>query len=270
MVQESYFYSGNECYYMAHSKLASKRPTLLIIHGLGDSGMSYREFLHADSLKNYNILIPDLLGHGKSSGAEDYSFQHQVHGILKHIDYLAHQANVVFSDFILLSHSMGGIHATLLCKSPLGSMIKKFINIEGSITQYGAFISARVAEEKKKNTFFTWFEDFKQSIIYQEGNKSLALRYYYASLIFCHAEAFLQNAMEMHDMSVTLSGKYSHIIGEEYAGLNIPRIYCYGNSMCAETLEFLKENKLQTKHFNFPTHFFMPDGFHDIVDYLTS
>ncbi|OGT46880.1 MAG: hypothetical protein A3E83_08975 [Gammaproteobacteria bacterium RIFCSPHIGHO2_12_FULL_41_20] len=94
MVIESYFLHENLCHHMVHSQLLSHRPTLLIIHGLGDSGASYYNFLFSKELRDYNILIPDLLGYGKSSASTDYSFQCQVTGILKHIDYLQNQQGI--------------------------------------------------------------------------------------------------------------------------------------------------------------------------------
>jgi pimeloyl-ACP methyl ester carboxylesterase len=126
---ESYFQYQNSHHYLIHSGLAPNLPTLLIIHGLGDSSLNYREFL---SLTNYNVLIPDLLGYGKSSGAGDYSCNNQVNAIIHHINHLQKESGIALSNITLLAHSMGAIVATLLCESDLKSQIKALISVEGS------------------------------------------------------------------------------------------------------------------------------------------
>ncbi|OGT46879.1 MAG: hypothetical protein A3E83_08970 [Gammaproteobacteria bacterium RIFCSPHIGHO2_12_FULL_41_20] len=60
------------------------------------------------------------------------------------------------------------------------------------------------------------------------------------------------------------------MIGKKYAELSIPRVYCYGDTLCHETIEFLQENKLAMKHFHVPGHFFMLDSFDDFVDYVSA
>lgn len=272
MIQDSYFDYQDECHYLAHSDLSANRPTLLIIHGLGDSGLSYREFLRTRELDDFNIIIPDLLGHGKSARAREYTFEKQTQGIIQHINHLQEKFNLELNDFVLLSHSMGSIHATYLCESELKNKIKRFINVEGSVTQYGSFISQKVAAEVKDNHFDAWFTNFKMNNIYHDmGWEYLAFRRYFASLMFCNPDAFLQNALQMYRLCTALPGnKYTNLIGKKYAELNVPRVYCYGDSMDKENLAFLQENKLATQYIHFPTHFFMPDGFQEIVELLKS
>lgn len=266
MIFDSYLHTQENTPYLTHNELLPQHRTILIIHGLGDSSISYQEFLSSEKLKDFNILIPDLLGHGRSSNAQDYSFQHQVNGILQHINFLETQWDLYLNDFILITHSMGGIHGTLLCESELKEKIKYFINVEGSITQYGSFVSHQVAKINQKD-FINWFDNFKIET-YNLGKKFTEFKSYDASLQFCRTQAFLQNALEMYQMSVALPGKFTHLIGEKYKALTLPKIYCYGNSMCSETLDFLKENNLHAQHFNFPTHLFMPTAFEKICKLL--
>lgn len=264
---DSYFYNNDCCYYLTHSELVSSRPTLLFIHGVGDSGISYRPFFSSDLLKNFNIIVPDLLGHGRSSRASDYSFKQQVEGIYNHFRFLTKQLNLNLDNIILVAHSMGSIHATLLCDTSLKKYIKGFVNVEGSITQYGAFVSEQVVIEEKNNNFLVWFNEFKQKI-YQQGNSSTALRAYYSSLMYCRSLAFLQNCLEMRQLSLELPGKFSHRMGQRYIELGIPKIYCYGDTICKETLDFLNEKKLNTKHFAANSHFVMIDCFSEFAKFL--
>lgn len=269
MIHESYFHTDNECYFMLHSELKPASPVLLFIHGLGDSSVSYRHYLSSDLSNNYNILIPDLLGHGKSSAAQDYSFQHQVQGIERHIDHLQQTLNCSFSNIILIAHSMGGIHATMLCQSKLKKSIKAFINVEGSITQFGSFVADSMVRAVAEEGFAKWYAQFKQKKIYEGlARQFISIRPYYAGLEFCSPDAFLQNGTQMHQMGRALTGKYTHITGKEYAELTIPRIYCYGDSMCKETMEFLQEHHLGSRYFSCKNHFLLSECVDEFVVFI--
>ncbi len=270
MINESYFYTENECYFMIHSpELRSSRPTILFVHGLGDSHIDYLPYLKSSLIEHYNILIPDLLGHGKSSASSDYCFEHQVQGIENHIIYLQKIKNVQLANFILVAHSMGGIHATLLCESAMKKSIKTLINVEGSITQFGSFIAEKLVQAVNEQRFSAWFDDFKQKKIYEGlAQQFIAVRPYYASLEFCHPETFLKNGTQMYQMGRELSGKYTHLIGKKYAELTIPRIYCYGDFICKETIEFLKEHQLKSCYFSCKNHFLLSECVDEFVIFI--
>lgn len=259
MTQESYFILADETYYMAHSALTSSRSTLVFIHGLGDSHIDYLHYLSSDLINHFNILIPDLLGYGNSSSANDYSFAHQVQGIVHHLDFLQSKTKTKFNNIILVAHSMGGIHATLLFESSIKKLIKGFINVEGSVTQYGSFISKSMIEALKTRSFDDWFTDFKSNIHF---------RPYYASLEFCRPEAFRQNAEEMYHLCHASGGKFTNSIGKKFVGLNIHKVYCYGNFTCKETLEFLNENKVPLHYIPAKTHFVLSECPDDIISFI--
>lgn len=269
MFYESYFVIDNECYFMAHSNLMVNRLTLLFIHGLGDSHINYLPYLNSSLTEQYNVLVPDLLGYGKSSRARDYCFSHQVIGLEKHISYLQKTTNIRLSDFILIAHSMGGIHATLLCASSFKESIKAFINVEGSVTQFGSFISADMVHSLKIESFTMWWMRYKKKIM-DDMIKSpyFYIRSYYAGLEFCDQLAFLQNATEMYEMSRALSGKYTSIVGQQYSSLTIPRIYCYGDVMCKETIEFLNGQHLSSRHFSCSHHFLLSECVEEYVTFI--
>ncbi len=266
---ESYMIIDHQCYFMLHSKLKSDRPTILFIHGLGDSSISYQPYLESDLTHYYNIIVPDLLGNGKSSSADDYSFQKQVDGIEKHLEYLQEKFQIRFSFLILVAHSMGSIHATLLCASKFKFIINGLINVEGSITQYGSFVCENMINAIPQQGFKTWFEDFKQNKIYDHlAYHSIPLRMYYASLIFCHSQTFLENATEMYNLSRALPGKYTHLMGQKYIELSIPKIYCYGDSMCKETLAFLQEHQLESHYFPCKNHFLLTECYNEFIIFI--
>src|SRR3990167_6304431 len=104
MIYESYFQHNSEYYFLLHSDLQETRPTLLFIHGLGDSHINYLPYLHSELAKYYNILIPDLLGYGKSSAAADYSFEQQVQGMEQNLNYLQTKFQIQFQHIVFIAH----------------------------------------------------------------------------------------------------------------------------------------------------------------------
>ncbi len=259
MIQESYFSLADETYFMAHSELASSRPTLLFIHGLGDSHIDYLPYLSSALINHFNVLIPDLLGYGSSSSGRDYSFQHQTQGIVHHLDFLQATTKIKFNNIILIAHSMGGIHGTLLCESDIKNQIKGFMNVEGSVTQYGSFISQNMVEALKTRRFDDWFAEFKSNIHF---------RPYSASLEFCNPEAFHQNAAEMYHICHASTGKFTNSMGKKFVCLNVRKVYCYGDFTCKETLEFLNENNVPLYYIPAKTHFVLSECPSDVINFI--
>ncbi len=76
---------------------------------------------------NCNIIVPDLIGYGKSSESAngDYRFKANIEKLWKII------ADLKGHDLIVIGHSMGGDIGTLLCASGKKDKIVKFVNIEG-------------------------------------------------------------------------------------------------------------------------------------------
>lgn len=259
MTQESYFSLNNEIYFMVHSELAPSRPTLLFIHGLGDSHVDYLPYLSPDLTDHFNVLVPDLLGYGNSSSANDYSFHHQTQGIVHHLEFLQATTKIKLNDIILIAHSMGGIHATLLCESSIKEVIKGFINVEGSVTQYGSFISKNMIEALKTRSFHDWFTEFKNHI---------QLVSYRASLEFCQPEAFRQNAEEMYGICHAGIGEFTNSIGKKFVNLDVRKVYCYGDFTCKETLAFLNENQVTLHYFPAKTHFVLSECREDVFTFI--
>ena len=74
--------------------------TIVFVHGLGESGASFREALEAPALDDYNVLIPDLAGFGRSSsaGADGYAFAPQIERLYRLLDHLE------IDKFLLVGH----------------------------------------------------------------------------------------------------------------------------------------------------------------------
>ena len=269
-MKELYIPLGEKTLYLRHSEIKPNRSTLLFIHGLGDSGLAFEEVFKREEFNEFNLLVPDLTGYGRSSASKDYSFDSQVDTLWKMIGCLEKKSGAEINDLIVIGHSMGGIHAILMSNSPK-KKIKKLILVEGSITQYGSFVSYKVREVLEQGKFEQWLENvfIENAIKKKLLNKYPSCGHYYASLLFCRRQAFLENALEIGKYRLALDGKWKNLAGEIYSKLDIPRVYCYGEtSMCQETKDFLKEKLLDVEIFDTGCHFIMSDKKDEFYNFL--
>jgi len=155
-MKESFVKIGNEHIFLRHSKIIPYKLTLLFVHGIGESGLCFKEALEDERFGKYNILIPDLVGYGRSSESKsgDNSFGSQIDMLFYLIKYFE------LNDVVLLGHSMGGDITTLLCSRDKYGKISKYINIEGDLTQHDLFVSSKAVEADRENRFPEWFENF--------------------------------------------------------------------------------------------------------------
>ncbi len=257
-MNESYLKIGDEYLYYRYNEMRPDRKSILFVHGLGDSGLSFEDAFNDKRFNNYNLIVPDFIGYGRSSGAADkkrYSYDLHVKRLWKLIRKLK------LDNLIVVGHSMGGDLTTLLCHSDKAGIIKKYVNIEGDITQFDQTISRAAVQANKGGRFDRWFElGLKKRIVFDGLGHLRSGRIYFASLSFCRPEALLENAIELVKRNTCLDGKFKSEIGKIYKELTIPRVFCYGtDSLSKESLEFLKQNNLETKAFEGIGHCPMTD-----------
>ncbi len=269
-MQESYCNLDEGVSFLRKTELNPDKKTLLFIHGLGDSGTNYIDLFKSELADNFNLIIPDLLGCGKSSSIQNYTFKKQVETIIAHIKYLEVQNNIELNNVILVAHSMGAAHGLLLYDSELRDKIKAFVSVEGTVTQYGAFISKHVFSNK--DNFVSWFDKFKYVTILSDlASNFVSLKKYYASLEFCDPQAFLENGIELYEISTCLNQDNKNLAGKRFLDIEIPKVYCYGSqSLCKESLGFLLNHRLPVKEFNTSSHFVMQECTEDFVEFLIS
>lgn len=265
-MEESSFKLQNELIYVRHNLISGDRPTLLMIHGLGDSGLAFSDVFDDTRFDDFNILVPDLIGYGRSSvgAGGDYSLDAQVERLWELIK------RVGTSRLFLVGHSLGGDLATLLCVSDRDRTIERFVNVEGNVTQFDLFISGKAAAAARQGWFAEWFRDFADSTVYRDwGSRQESCRRYYASLRFCRADAFIANARECYERNTALDGKYRSEIGRLYSSLSIPRVFCFGSeSLSPETAQFLEERGLERREFEGAFHWVMVDKSEEFYSFL--
>ncbi|MCF8068063.1 MAG: alpha/beta hydrolase [Desulfobacterales bacterium] len=269
MMKESFIKVDDGYIYMRRNRtFIPYKKTLLFIHGLGESGLCFKEVLEDERFNKYNILIPDLIGYGRSSDSRsgDYSFASHVKMMFSLIDTLS------LNEIFLVGHSMGGDITTLLCSRDLNRKVKKYINIEGDITQHDLFVSSKAVEADGNNCFPEWFESYKNETIFNKyAQKYASGKRLFASLWFCRPDAFLENAYELVERNTKLEGEYKSEIGKLYCDIKIPKVFCYGSESLSEgSGKYLEDNNLKFKKFTGVGHFPMIDKAKDFYNFVDS
>ncbi len=257
------------CLYYRYKKVHDNRGTILFLHGLGESGLCFSEAFKVHALRQYNILVPDLLGYGKSSAASDhdYSFSTQINRIFDLLDQIGIEA------LHLVGHSMGGDMGTQLCiQAP--KRVQSFVNIEGDLTPGDRFITTQAIAANKDNRFKEWFEEeFCKDIVLNWSKAWPSCLRYLASLSMCSADAFLENAMEIYALNALLPDSSSTRIGLDFKTLKIPKMYCWGKeSLSSPSIAFLENENIPNQVFEKSFHWVMIDQqkafYHFLGDFL--
>ena len=68
-MSESLLELGNEYMHVRHGEISQTRASLLFVHGLGDSGLNFEDVFRNERFSDFNVVVPDLVGYGRSSRA---------------------------------------------------------------------------------------------------------------------------------------------------------------------------------------------------------
>lgn len=250
-VLESFIQYNNTVLFQV-SRESHSDTLIVFFHGIGDSHLNFTCFFKTPKLQHYDLFIADYLGHGRSGCAQTYSFAEQIDALATQLKpYIKHYKNIVF-----VPHSMGGIHATLLASNQFNNRINGIYAIETSITQYGSFVAQKVSEIITNGiSFDEWFHSFCNDI-YLSTNNNDVLKLYYSGLQLVQKQAFLENAMEMHELAISLTAQpFTNKIGALFAALPIPKVYCMGDTGKQLTSRpFLQQNDIYIDYYHTNSH----------------
>jgi pimeloyl-ACP methyl ester carboxylesterase len=246
---------GGQMYYR-HNDFDASRPTVLFIHGIGESGLCFLEAFDASLLGDFNIIVPDLLGFGRSppSADHDYTFSKQIARMRALLDGLG------VDEFNLVGHSMGGIIGTLFCHHH-GDQVLSFVNIEGDLTSDARFITEPAMQSEADGRFEEWLrDDFAQHQITNLCHQWPSTVRYLASLNMCQSSAFLACVHEIYALMESLPDSNLALIGKTYLELNTPRVFCWGTESLSDGAQvFLTDSNLEHKAFCGSFHWVMLD-----------
>ncbi len=254
--------------FLRRSEIVLDRPSLLLIHGLGESGLCFQEaFAHPLLRDRYNIVAPDLLGFGRSDAAADgdYSFARQIARLWQLID------SFPLETFNLVGHSMGGDIGALICAGDDQDRVERFVNIEGDLSEGDRFITDQALKSDASGRFETWLsQDFMGEIVPDWGRKWPSCNRYLESLKLCRPDAFLESAKQIAVWNQRLPDKKHAIIGQFHRDLPQPKRFCFGDhSVSPESRTFLKTPDLKHREFPNAFHWVMidqADGFYRYLD----
>jgi|GEM_PF-417888 len=275
---ETYLSFGQNTLFCRHNTIDESQPSILLVHGLGDSGLSFGGIFKDKRQDKINIVVPDLLGYGRSSHspARNYSFDVHLDSLWKVIDHFR------LKDITFVGHSMGGDLGALLCQQEVdleklqpqepslarGRRIKSFLNVEGNLTEKDLFISGEAVQAYQEGRFEEWFAwDFVYRRVYGEWcPRWLFGRLYLASLQFCDPAAFLQNAIELYRR---YGPEAIQRAGNVYRELSIRKLFLFGQkSLHGKSREFASREGLHVYEVVGSHHWPMIDcaeEFYDVV-----
>jgi pimeloyl-ACP methyl ester carboxylesterase len=267
-MQESILQVDEGWLFFRHNDVHPSRPVVLFIHGLGESGLCFKEAFESRVTKECSLVVPDMMGYGRSSVAVggDYSMESQIRRLWRLLDSMG------VDSFYVVGHSLGGDIGTFMASADTRQRLKGLVNIEGDLTPHDVFFSNRVVSASEAGNFAEWFErEFKEEIVLKAwGGRWSSCRRYYASLQFSRPEAFLANAKEMYEKNQPVPGRAECLTGLTYAALGIPRIFCWGSeSLARGTQEFLESASLHHRKFEPAFHWPMVDQADIFYDFLS-
>lgn len=217
------------------------RPTLLYIHGLGESALCFERLLCHPRLDGWSHVAPDLLGYGKSAWTSE------PRDLDRHADDLVRLLDRLEIDrVVLVGHSMGGVIGTTLAeRAP--DRVAGFADVEGNISPDDCTISALAAPYHLDD----WLDRGVGSLLDHLDAASDAtfatddrhvLRTYQASLQLADPRAIHRNGRDLVDISA--DGR----LATRLAALDVPTVYLHGHprGTGARSLELLEQAGVAT------------------------
>lgn len=270
---ETYLSVGQDTTYIRHNAIDASRASVLLVHGLGDSGLAFAEIFADPRCEEFNVVVPDLAGHGRSSRCppEGYSFDLHLDHLSRVIDHFR------LHDVTLVGHSLGADLGTLLCWRDLAvtnageqgaPKIRRFLNVEGNLTKHDLFISREAQLASRDDRFAEWFQwHYAYRRVFGEWcQRWLFGRRYLASLQFCDPDAFRQNATELYERN--RAGAVAST-GTLYAELGLDRLFVFGqDSLRRESRWFARGNGLYVHEIAGSHHWPMIDCAEEFYDVL--
>jgi pimeloyl-ACP methyl ester carboxylesterase len=191
------------------------RPTVLLVHGLGESGLCFEAFGLRPELSELQLLVPDLPGYGRSAWPPSPLSLAETAERLAGWILRRGEGRVVVA-----GHSMGGVVAQLLARAH-PDLLAGLIDIDGNLTLDDCSFSGKAAGETLADFLDRGFDELRDDV-YATGVHNAAHRGYSASLRLADPLTFHRHSLELVELSraETLSG--------ELARVDVPVLYIAG------------------------------------------
>jgi pimeloyl-ACP methyl ester carboxylesterase len=211
-----------------------------LLHGFGESSLSFREVFSSELAASYSLFAPDLPGFGVSPCRPGKMSLKDAAGVI--IDLICALSGN--RPVLLVGHSLGSVIATWVARE-LSETVKAVFSIEGNLTRSDGYFSALAAEFEDPTAFYRYLLD----LIYKRAAKSEAYQRYLASLRFAIPEAM----MAWGRSSAQLAETGTH--GSDFASLKCAKLYYWGTeSTPEETQRFIETHNIPNRQYTGDTH----------------
>ncbi len=199
---------------------------ILFLHGLACSRDTFRYIFEHRHFSEYSLLLPDLVGFGRSSKPDRFSYA------MEDQASLCEQLVDLFPkvEIHVVAHSMGGAIG-LLFSARLSERIKSFVNIEGNlIGEDCGMLSRGIADvtlrEYRERIFRKHRARFSNDPVLEFGNTTpVAVHRSARSMVKW------SDSGELLERFVRLPGKTCYFWGEKNSGMPVLR-RLHGTQMC--------------------------------------
>lgn len=245
--------NGIKIYY---TRTGGSKPPLILLHGLAANGACWTSLAHALE-GEYDVIMPDARGHGKSSVPE-YGYRYEDHAN----DVVGLVKALKLSPPILLGHSMGGMTAAVVAS-------RKPNVLRGLVLADPTFISAKYQREVRDSDVADQHRRMLNMSL-DELVEDARARHPDRSreILELFARARLQTSMAAFDVLTPPNPDYKLLVG----AIDVPSLLVFGDkgvvsSVVAEELHRLNPRLQveQIREAGHGVHLDQPDRFADIV-----
>jgi pimeloyl-ACP methyl ester carboxylesterase len=223
-------------FFMRESGPRGAARTILMLHGLGDSGESFAPLAEHPALSDFRLAAPDIPGYGRAPRAqESVSLKAVADSLAVWIASRAARSVTV------IGHSMGGALAQLLAER-YPERISAVIDVEGNISREDCTISGRVAAQSLEEFVSAGFGELTASLERLAAGDPV-MTAYCESVKGCDPASLHLHAAEL----VALSE--AEDLADRLAALPCPAIYVAGSpgGVGPRTLDQLRRAGVVTK-----------------------
>ena len=167
-------------------------PTLVWLHGLGESGRCFDAITADPALAGFRHVIPDLPGYCRSP------WPARAPSIVDTVDALGAWLTARADDAVVIGHSLGGVLATL-CLERHPTAARAVIDVDGNVCLDDCTFSRRLAgfaeaeAARAAEQVWTW--------VAGAAGADVALRGYAASLAFADPAVLWRHAVDLVALS---------------------------------------------------------------------
>jgi pimeloyl-ACP methyl ester carboxylesterase len=213
---------------------ASRRGTLLWIHGLGESGLCFEHLFGHPWLRTWRLLVPDLPGYGRSPWRDEPL------GLEALADWLADwlrtgPAAREAAPVYVMGHSMGGVIGLLLCERH-PDLVSGLVDVDGNISLGDCTFSGQVAQQTLQMFLWRGFQQLRE-MVFRQSLTDPAQRGYHASMSMADPRAYHRNSREL------VAASEREDLARRLAALPVPTRYLAGvpDGACPRSRELLEE-----------------------------